>query len=203
MGNRSHIEWTDATWNPVTGCTKVSQGCKHCYAERMAHRLQAMGSPRYRNGFQVTLHADVLNQPLHWIKPRRIFVNSMSDVFHPDVPDTFIADIFAVMAQTPRHTYQILTKHPERLARMAGRLPFPPHVWIGTSVESQEVGAGFGGSVKFRPPFGFSRVSRCWGRCRTCRWREFIGHCGRRVGTPCPAYAPRVGVGYPGPMCSA
>ena len=139
MGNRSHIEWTDATWNPVTGCTKVSQGCKHCYAERMAHRLQAMGSPRYRNGFQVTLHADLLNQPLHWTKPRRVFVNSMSDVFHPDVPDTFIADIFAVMAQTPQHTYQILTKRPERLARLAGCLPFPPHVWIGTSVESLEV----------------------------------------------------------------
>lgn len=139
MVTRTHIEWTDTTWNPVTGCTKVSQGCKHCYAERMARRLQAMGSPRYRNGFQVTLHADLLNQPLHWIKPRRVFVNSMSDVFHPDVPDTFIADIFAVMAQTPQHTYQILTKRPERLARLAGCLPFPPHVWIGTSVESREV----------------------------------------------------------------
>ena len=105
----------------------------------MARRLQAMGSPRYRNGFQVTLHADLLNQPLHWIKPRRVFVNSMSDVFHPDVPDTFIADIFAVMMATPRHTYQILTKRPERVARLAVQLPFPPNVWIGTSVESQAV----------------------------------------------------------------
>ncbi len=90
LATRSHIEWTDATWNPVTGCTKVSQGCKHCYAERLAHRLQAMGSPRYRGGFQVTLHPDVLDQPHHWRKPRRIFVNSMSDLFHPDVPEAFI-----------------------------------------------------------------------------------------------------------------
>lgn len=135
--NRSHIEWTDATWNPVTGCTKVSQGCKHCYAERMARRLQAMGSPRYAHGFRVTLHPGLLTQPFHWIKPRRVFVNSMSDVFHPDVPDDFIADIFAVMAKTPQHTYQLLTKRPERLAQLASRLPFPPNVWVGTSAESQ------------------------------------------------------------------
>lgn len=139
MGHRSHIEWTDATWNPVTGCTKVSQACKHCYAERMARRLQAMGSPRYARGFQVTLHPDLLAQPFHWVRPRRIFVNSMSDVFHPDVPDGFIAEIFAVMQQTPRHTYQVLTKRPERLAQLASRLPFPPNVWVGTSVESQAV----------------------------------------------------------------
>jgi protein gp37 len=105
----------------------------------MAHRLQAMGSPRYRNGFHVTLHPDLVNQPFHWIKPRRVFVNSMSDVFHPDVPDAFITDIFSVMANTSRHTYQILTKRPERLARLAAQLPFPPNVWVGTSVESQEV----------------------------------------------------------------
>lgn len=105
----------------------------------MARRLQAMGSPRYAHGFRVTLHPDLLTQPFHWIKPRRVFVNSMSDVFHPDVPDAFIADIFAVMMDTPRHTYQILTKRPERLACLAGQLPFPSNVWIGTSVESQEV----------------------------------------------------------------
>ncbi|MCY0898851.1 MAG: phage Gp37/Gp68 family protein [Firmicutes bacterium] len=139
MGSRTHIEWTDVTWNPVTGCTKVSQGCKHCYAERMARRLQAMGSSRYANGFRVTLHPDVLTRPLHWVKPRRIFVNSMSDVFHPDVPDAFIAHIFSVMAQTPQHTYQILTKRPERMANMAPYLPFPPNLWVGTSVESQDV----------------------------------------------------------------
>ncbi len=139
MGTRTLIEWTDATWNPVTGCTKVSPGCKHCYAERMAHRLQAMGSPRYRRGFQVALHPDVLDQPHHWRQSRRVFVNSMSDLFHPNVPETFITDIFSVMAETPRHTYQILTKRPERVVRMAARLPFPPNVWIGTSVESQEV----------------------------------------------------------------
>ncbi|PSR19948.1 MAG: hypothetical protein C7B47_16530 [Sulfobacillus thermosulfidooxidans] len=139
MANRSLIEWTDATWNPVTGCTKVSQGCKHCYAERMAHRLQAMGSSRYVNGFRVTLHPEVLTVPLHWLKSRRIFVNSMSDVFHPDVPDEFIADIFSIMSQTPQHIYQVLTKRPERLARLAQKLPFPANVWIGTSIESQDV----------------------------------------------------------------
>lgn len=139
MATQSHIEWTDATWNPVTGCTKISQGCKHCYAERMARRLQAMGSTRYVNGFRVTLHPEVLAQPLHWVKPRRIFVNSMSDVFHPEVPDAFIEEIFSIMARTSQHTYQILTKRPERLARMASSLPFPPNVWIGTSVESQDV----------------------------------------------------------------
>lgn len=139
MANRSLIEWTDATWNPVTGCTKVSQGCKHCYAERMAHRLQAMGSSRYVNEFRVTLHPEVLTVPLHWLKSRRIFVNSMSDVFHPDVPDEFIADIFSIMSQTPQHIYQVLTKRPERLARLAQKLPFPANVWIGTSIESQDV----------------------------------------------------------------
>ncbi|MCL6562495.1 MAG: phage Gp37/Gp68 family protein [Firmicutes bacterium] len=139
MATQSHIEWTDATWNPVTGCTKISQGCKHCYAERMARRLQAMGALRYVNGFRVTLHPEVLGLPLRWVKPRRIFVNSMSDVFHPDVPEPFVEEIFSVMVRTPQHTYQILTKRPERLARMADRLPFPPNVWVGTSVESQDV----------------------------------------------------------------
>lgn len=115
MGNKSKIEWTEATWNPVTGCKKISPGCKNCYAERMAKRLQAMGQERYRNGFDVTLQEDVLEQPLRWKRPRMIFVNSMSDLFHKEVSFSFIDKAFDVMWRTPRHTYQILTKRPGRM----------------------------------------------------------------------------------------
>ena len=139
MGDRTAIEWTEATWNPVTGCTKVSQGCKHCYAERLANRLEAMGNPRYANGFQVTLHADLLDLPLRWRDPRVIFVNSMSDVFHPDVPDDFIRRIFDTMVRAAQHTFQVLTKRPERVAAMSEDLPWPDNVWMGTSVEDMRV----------------------------------------------------------------
>ena len=115
MAATTGIEWTDATWNPVTGCTKISPGCKNCYAERMTLRLKAMGQPRYANGFQVTTHADALTIPLHWRKPRRIFVNSMSDLFHQDVPDEFIDRVFAVMALCRQHTFQCLSKRPQRM----------------------------------------------------------------------------------------
>ena len=136
MGDHSAIEWTDATWNPVTGCTKVSPGCKHCYAERLAHRLKAMGNPRYRNGFAVTLQPDLLSLPLRWRQPRRIFVNSMSDLFHEAVPEPYIRRVFQVMQQADWHVFQILTKRSERLARLAGTLPWPAHVWQGVSVET-------------------------------------------------------------------
>ena len=136
MSERSTIEWTEASWNPVTGCTKVSPGCKHCYAERLAQRLQAMGNPRYRNGFRVTLHLDQLRLPLRWGQPRRIFVNSMSDLFHEAVPEDFISEVFAVMAQASWHIFQILTKRAERLAALAPRLQWPSHVWQGVSVEN-------------------------------------------------------------------
>lgn len=139
MALNSSIEWTDATWNPVTGCTKVSQGCKHCYAERLALRLQAMGNPRYTNGFALTLHHDLLDLPLAWKTPRRVFVNSMSDLFHKDVPVDFIAKVFETIIRTPQHQYQILTKRPERAAALAWHLPWPQNVWMGTSVESAEV----------------------------------------------------------------
>ena len=139
MAQRSHIEWTDSTWNPVTGCTKVSQGCKHCYAERMARRLKAMGVARYANGFRVTLHHDLLDQPQRWKQPRVIFVNSMSDLFHPSVPFDFIERVFEVMQESPRHIFQILTKRSERLASLAGRLPWPENVWMGVSVENRAV----------------------------------------------------------------
>lgn len=138
MGANSAIEWTDATWNPVTGCTKVSPGCKHCYAERLAAHLQAMGNPRYRQGFAVTLHPDQLTLPLRWRQPKRIFVNSMSDLFHEAIPDAFIAQVFEVMAQAHWHTFQILTKRAPRLAALAPHLPWPPNVWQGVSVENTQ-----------------------------------------------------------------
>jgi protein gp37 len=136
MAQGSTIEWTEATWNPVTGCTKVSTGCKHCYAERMAKRLQAMGVPQYANGFELTLQPTVLDIPRRWRKPRRIFVNSMSDLFHPGVPLDFIQRVFEVMVDCPDHTFQILTKRPEIAALWADRLPWPTNVWLGTSVEN-------------------------------------------------------------------
>ena len=127
------------TWNPVTGCTKVSLGCKHCYAERMARRLEAMGSDRYRNGFQVTLHPDLLDVPRRWRQPRVVFVNSMSDLFHDDIPLAYIQRVFATMRECSRHTFQVLTKRSERLAEFASQLPWPENVWMGVSVESARV----------------------------------------------------------------
>lgn len=139
MGTLSNIEWTEMTWNPVTGCRKISQGCKHCYAERMAHRLELMGSARYVNGFEPTLHWDLVEQPRRWAKPRTVFVNSMSDLFQLDVPLEFIAAVFRTMAETPRHTYQVLTKRSERLLDLAPHLPWPDNVWMGVSVEDDRV----------------------------------------------------------------
>lgn len=170
MSDRSSIEWTDSTWNPVTGCDRVSEGCDHCYALTLAARLKAMGNPRYQRdgdrrrsgpGFGVTLHPDKLTEPLRWRTPRMVFVNSMSDLFHDDVPEGFIARVFAVMEQAGRHTFQVLTKRPARMARLMNSAEFmqrarliaalapangdkrrterwpPPNVWLGTSVENQ------------------------------------------------------------------
>lgn len=139
MATKSHIEWTEMTWNPITGCTKVSQGCKHCYAERMAKRLQAMGVERYRHGFAVTLHEDLLLEPLKWVKPRIVFVNSMSDLFHESVPFEFIERVFETMEKSPQHTFQILTKRSGRLREVAYQLPWPSNVWMGVSVENSDV----------------------------------------------------------------
>ena len=136
MSARSAIEWTQVTWNPVTGCTKISHGCKHCYAERMAKRLQAMGVEKYRKGFAVTAHAATLGEPLTWRKPRVVFVNSMSDLFHQSVPTDFVESVFAVMNQASRHTFQILTKRPARVARLEKRLRWTSNIWLGTSIES-------------------------------------------------------------------
>jgi protein gp37 len=139
MPTRSNIEWTEMTWNPVTGCTKVSQGCKRCYAERMAKRLTAMGSERYRNGFKVTLHPDLLDVPRRWRQPRVVFVNSMSDLFHEDIPLEYIRRVFTTMRECPQHTFQVLTKRSERLAALAPQLPWPGNVWMGVSVEDARV----------------------------------------------------------------
>jgi len=135
MATTSNIEWTEMTWNPVTGCVKVSQGCKHCYAERMAARLHAMGSDRYRNEFAPTLHDDLIDLPRRWKKPRIIFVNSMSDLFQEAVPTDFIRRVFDTMMACPQHTFQILTKRSERLRKIGPSLPWPSNVWMGVSVE--------------------------------------------------------------------
>ena len=139
MGANSSIEWTEATWNPVTGCSKVSAGCKNCYAERLAFRLEAMGNIRYRNGFQVTLHEDLIELPTRWRDPRVIFVNSMSDLFHEDVPAKFIQRVFATMRKCPQHTFQVLTKRSERLRELASELDWPGNVWMGVSIEDEQV----------------------------------------------------------------
>ncbi|MCG2759537.1 MAG: phage Gp37/Gp68 family protein [Desulfobacteraceae bacterium] len=135
----SKIEWTESTWNPITGCTKISSGCKNCYAERMAKRLKLMGQPNYINGFQISFHEHVLEYPLNWKKPQTIFVNSMSDLFHEQVPDSFVFRIFDIMKQAYWHQFQILTKRSTRLIELAPRLNWPKNVWIGVSVENEEV----------------------------------------------------------------
>ena len=138
MANNSTIEWTESTWNPVTGCTKISPGCKFCYAERMAKRLKAMGSANYQNGFKLTMHDHVLNLPLLWKSPKTIFVNSMSDLFHKDVPLEFIQKVFRVMNKAEWHTFQILTKRADRLAELSDKLFWSQNIWMGVSVESQK-----------------------------------------------------------------
>lgn len=137
MAQGSSIEWTESTWNPVTGCTKISPGCKNCYAERMAHRLQLMGQPNYRNGFEVTLQPSMLEVPLRWRKPQSVFVNSMSDLFHDDVPVVYIERVFDVMRRAHWHRFQILTKRAERLASLDAVIDWPGNVWMGVSVESR------------------------------------------------------------------
>ena len=135
---KTRIEWTEATWNPTTGCTKVSLRCQHCYAERMAHRLQAMGQARYRNGFRITPHEEALKLPLKWRQPQMVFVNSMSDLFHEDLPLDFIQRVFAVMVEAHRHTFQILTKRARRLVCLMDRLPWAQNIWMGVSVENAD-----------------------------------------------------------------
>jgi len=138
MSGFSKIEWTEITWNPVTGCSKISDGCINCYAARLAKRLQSMGNKRYTNGFAVTLHHDLIDIPLKWKKPRTIFVNSMSDLFHEKVPVAFIKAVFRTMEDANWHTFQILTKRSERLVELAPKLSWPSNVWMGVTVESEK-----------------------------------------------------------------
>ena len=147
MADHSSIEWTEATWNPTTGCDKISAGCDNCYAMTLAKRLKAMGNPKYQSdgdprtsgpGFGLSVHPEALDIPRRWRAPRTVFVNSMSDLWHARVPNTFIEAVFDVMVDTPQHTYQLLTKRPRRLVRMAQTLPWPPNVWMGVSVEQQD-----------------------------------------------------------------
>lgn len=135
---KTKIEWTDTTWNPVTGCTPVSDGCTHCYAMRMAKRLKAMGNKRYANGFKISLHQDLMESPLHWKQPRMIFVNSMSDLFHEDIPLEFIQNIFATMNRAQHHIFQILTKRSSRLKVLAPELKWTQNIWMGVTVESSK-----------------------------------------------------------------
>lgn len=137
MSDGSSIEWTEATWNPVTGCTKVSPGCAHCYAETFAERFRGVPGHPYENGFDLQLRPERLELPLTWKRPRKIFVNSMSDLFHADVPDEYIQGVFDTMARADWHEFQVLTKRPDRAAALADRLPWPDNVWMGTSVENQ------------------------------------------------------------------
>jgi protein gp37 len=134
----SSIEWTELTWNPVTGCTKISPGCKFCYAEVMSRRLKAMGVDKYSEGFNIRTHADTLNIPFSWKKPKVVFVNSMSDLFHPDVPFEFIKAVFSVMNQTPQHIYQVLTKRSERLLELSIELTWTDNIWMGVSIENED-----------------------------------------------------------------
>ena len=137
MATPSKIEWTETTWNPVTGCTKISYGCKHCYAERMSKRLQAMGMEKYRRGFEVVVHESVLQEPLKWKNPSLVFVNSMSDLFHKAVPTEFVQSVFGVMNEASQHTFQVLTKRPGRVKQIDARLDWAPNIWLGTSIESE------------------------------------------------------------------
>ena len=139
MSGLSHIEWTEATWNPVTGCTKISAGCKNCYAERMSKRLMAMGKPQYAKGFQLTLQPTALEMPLRWKKPKVIFVNSMSDLFHEEVGLSYIQRVFEVMNRCPQHTFQILTKRPQVALDYSKTLTWSSNIWMGTSVENTNV----------------------------------------------------------------
>jgi len=136
--SKSKIEWTESTWNPISGCTKISRGCDNCYAERMAIRLKAMGTRGYENGFEVTMHPHALEKPLKMKKPQVIFVNSMSDIFHDKIPDAFIVEIFEVMNKAHWHTFQVLTKRPKRLEKIADKLNWTPNIWMGVTVEANE-----------------------------------------------------------------
>ncbi len=193
MGDHSAIEWTDATWNPVTGCTKISPGCKNCYAERLAKRLQLMGNPRYTAGFDLVLHEDQLSLPLRWKQPRRVFVNSMSDLFHRDVPDAYIRAAFRTMEQAHWHAFQVLTKRADRLAELAPSLPWPSNVWMGVSVENAEYADRIDDLRKVRAAVRFLSIEPLLGpleklRLHKIEWVIVGGESGPKHRPPDPAW---------------
>lgn len=136
---KSTIEWTEMTWNPTTGCNKISAGCKYCYAEIMAKRLKGMGLPKYKNGFKITLHEDTLSIPFTWKKPKMVFVNSMSDLFHKDIPTSFIKKVFKIMNENSQHIFQVLTKRSDRLVQISGKLNWTKNIWMGVTIENSNV----------------------------------------------------------------
>lgn len=138
MAGKTKIEWTECSWNPVTGCTKLSEGCRNCYAATMARRLKAMGNVRYQNGFDVTIHEDLITKPLEWKKSKMIFVNSMSDIFHDDIPEDVILKIFATMNKASWHTFQVLTKRSKRLLELSDKIIWTDNIWMGVSVENRD-----------------------------------------------------------------
>jgi Protein of unknown function (DUF5131) len=175
MGLKSHIEWTESTWNPVTGCTKISPGCKHCYAERMASRLQAMGQRNYANGFALTIQEHALDLPLRWKKPQRIFVNSMSDLFHNDVPLEYIQRVFKVMRQAHWHQFQVLTKRAERLSEIADELDWPENVWMGVSIDPTSTPTAPITCGRRKRLCAFSRLNPCLDHCQALILFESTG----------------------------
>jgi protein gp37 len=171
MANSSHIEWTDATWNPVTGCSKISPGCKFCYAERLARRLQAMGQANYKNGFDVTLQPHMLEHPLRWRRPRRVFVNSMSDLFHVDVPAAYVRQVFDVMRRASWHQFQVLTKRSERLLELDPVLEWRPQIWMGVSIENEDYLFRADDLRKTRARIKFLSIEPLLGRLQKLRLR--------------------------------
>ncbi len=175
MAQASSIEWTESTWNPVTGCTKISTGCANCYAQRMAKRLKAMGQTRYRNGFSVTLQRDVLDLPLRWTRPRMIFVNSMSDLFHREVPIQYIVDCFAMMERAPQHTFQVLTKRRSVLRRWPSPCPGPRTFGSAQPSKTPITLGASRYSRGYRRQFDFFPSSRCWAQSQSFRWVASTG----------------------------
>ena len=207
MSDRSRIEWTEATWNPVTGCDRVSAGCDNCYALTLAKRLKAMGAEKYQqdgdprtsgSGFAVTPHPAALTQPRKWRTPRTVFVNSMSDLFHAKVPAAFVRDVFDVMVDTPQHTYQVLTKRPLRAARMADRLPWPSNVWLGVSVEDMGVAHRVDNLRRVPAAVQFLSCEPLLGPPRRAKPRRTqLGHRRRGVGQQLPPDGYPLGTRHP------
>ena len=168
MATKSTIEWTEATWNPSTGCDALSPGCENCYAERLTRRLKAMGRKKYANGFQLTLHADTLELPLRWKQPQRICVNSMSDLFHHQVPIEYIQHVFTTMRAASWHQFQVLTKRSGRLLALSDKIEWPSNVWMGVSAESQRYATRIdhlrktGARTKFLSLEHFSDLLKGW-----------------------------------------